>query len=327
MKRSLYFAFVAIFCVTLTPSLTAQDRGRGGGNRGGFSGGPGSMGGGDSGSGGSRMRLDANEDGVIDKEEIKNMPEQMRSFLESRGIKIKPGASVDEFRNQMREQMGRGPGGDTSSQRDGSKAGNRGVSDPNAPFRPRTKERVTVDLPPKYSELDTDFDGQIGLYEWVISKRESLDQFDAIDVNIDGYLTPAELMTFDELTANGEAQMTSYKRERITIVGSGASATGRDQGRGTSRTNDAGTTRSDRGGFGAPPGGDRGGFGGRSGGGPPGGDRGGFGGRGGGPPSGGDRGSFGGRGGTPPSGGDRGGFGGRGGGEGESGGGRSGRRG
>ena len=33
---------------------------------------------------------------------------------------------------------------------------------------------MTVDLPPKYSELDIDYDGQIGLYEWITARRESL---------------------------------------------------------------------------------------------------------------------------------------------------------
>ena len=78
-------------------------------------------------------------------------------------------------------------------------------------------------LPPKYSELDIDYDGQIGLYEWITARRESLSQFDEMDMNFDGILTPSELLVYDEVMASGEPKVTSYKRERVTIVGGGRS--------------------------------------------------------------------------------------------------------
>lgn len=204
--------------------------GGGPGGRGGF-GGPG---GGPSGRGGfggpgGRPQMDANGDGRLDQNEISQMSEGLRSMLQSRGIQIRPGVSVEEFRSRMREQMGRGGDGGEFRllfDRGQESANNRSEYSPAAPFRPRTKERVTVDLPPKYSELDSDFDGQIGLYEWLIAKRESIDQFDQIDVNTDGILTPRELQTFDEVTSAAEPKITSWKRERVTIVGGSGSSSG-----------------------------------------------------------------------------------------------------
>jgi hypothetical protein len=149
------------------------------------------------------------------------MSDGMRQFMQSRGISIRPGTSMDDFRNQMREQFSRsreegGGSGSGSGRGNDSRSDNRGGS---SAFRARTKERMTVDLPPKYSELDIDYDGQIGLYEWITARRESLAQFDQMDMNFDGILTPSELLVYDEVIASGSPKVTSYKRERITIVG------------------------------------------------------------------------------------------------------------
>ncbi|MCP4175177.1 MAG: hypothetical protein GY758_30890 [Fuerstiella sp.] len=228
------------------------DRGTGGGDRGGGDRGGGDRGGGDRGggdrtrgfggrppSGGDRTRsafgggtpgggdrggrpsLDSNGDGRIDQNEINQMSDGMRQFMQSRGISIRPGTSMDDFRNQMREQFSRsreegGGSGSGSGRGNDSRSDNRGGS---SAFRARTKERMTVDLPPKYSELDIDYDGQIGLYEWITARRESLAQFDQMDMNFDGILTPSELLVYDEVIASGSPKVTSYKRERITIVG------------------------------------------------------------------------------------------------------------
>jgi hypothetical protein len=57
---------------------------------------------------------------------------------------------------------------------------------------PKRKERprVTVDLPTRFSEVDKNRDGQIGLYEW---DRAKFREFFALDRNGDGLLTPREL--------------------------------------------------------------------------------------------------------------------------------------
>jgi Ca2+-binding EF-hand superfamily protein len=57
---------------------------------------------------------------------------------------------------------------------------------------PKRKERarVTVDLPTRFSEVDKNRDGQIGLYEW---DRAKFREFFELDRNGDGLLTPREL--------------------------------------------------------------------------------------------------------------------------------------
>ena len=200
-----------------------------GGDRGGFGGPPGGDRGGFGGPpGGGRSMLDTNNDGRIDQDEIARMPQGFRDMMAARGITMQPGMSVDDFRNTMREQFSQGRDG-AMSPFGGPRPGdpNSTSSSPNAPFIPKEKERVTIDLPPKYSELDTDFDGQIGMYEWLLAKRESLDLFDQIDIDEDGLLTPAELQKHDEISSGGETQVTSYKRERLVIVGGSVNASSR----------------------------------------------------------------------------------------------------
>ena len=201
--------------------------GRFGGRGGGPGGGPGGFGGPGGGPGGPGGRrgggLDANGDGIIDRAEIEQIPEDRRAIMRERGISIRPGTSVDEFHATLERQ--REIDGGVENFRNGG-PGQRFSNNrpqPIAPYRQSDKERVTIDLPPRYSDLDTDFDGQVGMYEWMTVRRESLDQFDEIDTNLDGILTPRELKAFDDASASTEAKVTKYERERITIVGGSGS--------------------------------------------------------------------------------------------------------
>ncbi|GAB5444819.1 MAG: hypothetical protein Fues2KO_51680 [Fuerstiella sp.] len=174
--------------------------------------------------------MDVNGDGRIDQSEIDRMPEGFRNFMESRGIQLKAGLSVEEFRNNMRSQFSRmrereggyeRPTPESAAPR--VSTSNRAEYKPVEPYRPREKERMTVDLPPQYSELDTDFDGQIGLYEWIVARRDDLELFDTIDYDADGLLTPRELLEHDTAAADAGGQLTAlvekYKRPRMVIVG------------------------------------------------------------------------------------------------------------
>jgi hypothetical protein len=53
--------------------------------------------------------------------------------------------------------------------------------------------KLPKELPPWFVELDTDKDAQIGIYEWKKSGR-SLDEFDSMDRNGDGFLTVEEVL-------------------------------------------------------------------------------------------------------------------------------------
>lgn len=67
---------------------------------------------------------------------------------------------------------------------------------PKPTFKAKPAERVTVDLAAEYVEIDKDLDGQIGLYEWVQAQRGSVQDFYALDVNYDGFVTPKEIVNF-----------------------------------------------------------------------------------------------------------------------------------
>src|SRR5262249_34847911 len=51
------------------------------------------------------------------------------------------------------------------------------------------------DIPDWFKQIDSDGDGQIGLYEWKVSGR-SLEEFRKIDRNNDGFLTIDEVMRY-----------------------------------------------------------------------------------------------------------------------------------
>ena len=131
-------------------------------------------------------------------------------------------AGFERYRAE-REQSGQDDGNRSRGER-GRPGGN--VNQVNSAFRAKDKERVTVDLPPKYKEFDTDTDEQLGLYEWIIAKRESLDQFDQIDADRDGMLTPLELKFYEEMQEAGKPRVVSYKKERLLIVDSSGRTSG-----------------------------------------------------------------------------------------------------
>jgi hypothetical protein len=236
------------------PSFGGGDRGSfggrpsfGGGDRGSFGGRP-SFGGGDRGSFGGRPsfgggppggfsgsdfarrmagRLDRNQNGRIDEDEINNLPDQARSFMRDRGIDLRPGVSVDELGESAARAFGnRGESG-------GGDEGDRSDPRSRAPrleaFRPRDREPLTFELPPSYSSYDLDYDGQLAFHEWLSLNRQDLEKFAQIDVNGDGMLTPLEII--DSESAQ-DATPTTFNKERLTIIDAAPPSRGRDSGRG-----------------------------------------------------------------------------------------------
>ena len=168
-------------------------------------------------------RLDTNRNGVIDQEEIDRIPERFRGMMEDRGFDLRSGQTVDDMRNQMRERFEDGRRTQERLSSDDSGRANR--STPPPPFKPRDRRRITVDLPKDYVEADSDLDGQIGLYEWIIARRQDLEQFDEIDGNGDGLLTPRELVVWDRIRSDaGQVLLTVSKRERLVIIGAASTA-------------------------------------------------------------------------------------------------------
>jgi len=218
-----------------------RDRGGFGGDRGRFGrGGPGGRSGFD-----PVGRMDANQNGQIDQEEIDRIPERFREMMKARGFELTAGESVDDVRERTRrrfeeERKRRESGRDSED----SESGRDNRSTPPPVFKPRDRERMTVDIPKDYADVDSDLDGQIGLYEWIVARREELELFDDMDRDSDGLLTPRELAAWDKAKSEaGKATFTVAKRERLLIVGgaSDASASGKN-----GRPGESGKSKSER---------------------------------------------------------------------------------
>lgn len=109
-------------------------------------------------------------------------------------------------------------------------------------------------LPDWFTELDSDKDGQVGLYEWRQAGRKTAD-FNDLDADGDGLLAPRELLRVEAIKAE-QAKLTA------AAEGSDATPTRGPGGRGASA--DRPTPGKSDGGTGSPPGkgGDRGKWGG-----------------------------------------------------------------
>ena len=179
--------------------------------------------------------LDTNGNGTIDQEELDRMPSFVRDMMKSRGVELKAGMSVDEMRNSMR--AGFSGGGDNNGMP--SNPNDDGNNTPNAvsvkpalkPYKMKPKPTLIEALPPAYSEVDTDFDGQLGLDEWMLARRTELDQFDQFDADHDGFLIPGELKAAEVAAATDNNKAMAVRTGKLQIVSATpASRSGRQTG-------------------------------------------------------------------------------------------------
>ncbi len=198
-----------------------------GGAPGGFGGPPGGFGGGGSGGppggdqGGDRSSrfgsmMDTNGNGKIDQDEIDRMPSFVRDMMKARGVELKAGISVEDMRNSFRASTNAAGAPQQPGAPPQANNGAPGVK-VLTPYKMQPKKPVTLSLPPAYSEIDTDFDGQIGMYEWMMTRRPDIELFDTMDTDEDGYLTPEELIAADSAVAKQNAVVATV-RKRLLIV-------------------------------------------------------------------------------------------------------------
>lgn len=156
-------------------------------------------------------RLDTNGDGVLNEDELQAVRRFSRIYDErerydtNRNGKIEFEEYLEYFKNRRASRSGRGPDGDR---------GPRGEDPPaRAPVEEEKRPLVyragnlPKDLPSWFEQLDTDKDGQVGLYEWKRQGR-SVAEFQTIDSNADGFITVEELLRYQKVarkdtTSNG----------------------------------------------------------------------------------------------------------------------------
>jgi Ca2+-binding EF-hand superfamily protein len=197
--------FVLLGVLTTLSPVSAQDRGRGGSR--------------DSRSSAERFfgYMDRNRDGRLDAEETRRMPSSFREAFERADYNLDRGISRDDFVREMprimedarrrreEEYRNRSRGDDNDRRReyyrrreeerrrgddrrrDDDRRGGGYV------YTPSKRERVTMEIPRRFEDGDTDKDGQIGLYEWRQWRPQEKYHFRVYDINGDGFLTPKEL--------------------------------------------------------------------------------------------------------------------------------------
>ena len=152
--------------------------------------------------------LDRDKDGRLSGDEVRRMPSSVREAFAKADFSLDRGISKDDFvremprimeqmRKRREEERERDRGRDDGrkeeprreeSRRDDDRRSSRGYS-----YSPRKRPKITMDIPSKFEDGDSDEYGQIGLYEWRQWKPEEKYHFPVYDINQDGFLTPREL--------------------------------------------------------------------------------------------------------------------------------------
>jgi hypothetical protein len=150
--------------------------------------------------------LDRNKDGKLDSDEVRRMPSSVREAFANADFSVDRGISKEDFIREMpriMEQMRKKRDEERSKKEQGSKKPETRKEEPrredskksskSATYSPKKWPKITVDIPSRFADGDSDQDGQIGLYEWRKWKPEEKYHFPVYDINQDGFLTPREL--------------------------------------------------------------------------------------------------------------------------------------
>jgi hypothetical protein len=176
-------------------------------------------------------RLDKNGDGLLNYDE---MPEELRAEKDKWDENKDGFIDLKEYKayfqarmQQMQAQRGQWgiPG-----QPDMLPAAPSPVEEEEAPKPVAYRAgKLPPNLPAWFTQLDTDKDGQIGLYEWKASGR-SIKEFEKMDLNNDGFLTVTEVMKALGLDKQVAAGATSPGASGSAGTSPGANPTGTPQG-------------------------------------------------------------------------------------------------
>jgi hypothetical protein len=172
----------------------------------------------------SFKRLDKNNDGVLNAEELEamarfgsplaNATEREKYDLNKDGvIDLNEYLEYSKARATVRSEGKDGGKGDKGSKGEKSQGyTGRGLDEEKPRVVVPEEKRITYrygslpkDLPAWYAELDKDKDGQIGLYEWRAAGKDVKD-FVAMDANGDGFITVEEYYRFQKAASAKKAE-------------------------------------------------------------------------------------------------------------------------
>ncbi|MBC8288887.1 MAG: hypothetical protein H8E37_01085 [Planctomycetes bacterium] len=186
---------------------------------------------------------DRNRNGKLDYEDYGRMQDSFKQAIRAARLDLRKGVDYQTFlrawprmQGEMRAQRDRDASrGDSRSsdyRRDDSRPQPRKTEKPKTKRPPKRKPqpRLTIDLPTKFSEVDKNRDGQIGLYEW---DRAKFKEFFAHDQNNDGFLTPRELTAGNPVAASPRTTLAATSRTSSTPSSSSKPAEAPKAGSGT----------------------------------------------------------------------------------------------
>jgi Ca2+-binding EF-hand superfamily protein len=143
-------------------------------------------------------RLDQNGDGYLNFDE---MPPELRNELDQWDKDRNRLIDLNEFRAYYQTRV-RPP---SASQESANQSGQGSWPNYSIEMAPAQEERkppvvyradkLPRELPAWFAQLDSDHDGQVGLYEWKASGK-TIQEFDEMDSNKDGFLTVDEVLRF-----------------------------------------------------------------------------------------------------------------------------------
>jgi Ca2+-binding EF-hand superfamily protein len=151
--------------------------------------------------------FDKNKDGVIDLEEYSAyMVERRTSWQKEREQR--------ETKREEPKKESTSTGGSTDGSGYRTAPATATAPPPSTDGRPlvfRYGKLPTRDLPSWFVDLDTDKDGQVGLYEWR-SGGKLTSEFRKYDINADGFLTAEEVMLVQKNDDAKEAKAVTFAR-------------------------------------------------------------------------------------------------------------------
>ena len=171
---------------------------------------------------------DRNRNGKLDYEDYGRMQDSFKQAVRAARLDLRNGVDYQTFlrawptmQAEMRAQRDRDASRGSSSRSGDYRREEYRRPEPRKTEKPKSKRppkrkpqpRLTVDLPTKFSEVDKNKDGQIGLYEW---DRAKFKEFFALDQNNDGFLTPRELTAGNPVTPSPRTRVASTSRASST---------------------------------------------------------------------------------------------------------------